>query len=127
MNKFAIVAGFGILIAFGSGCATTDVVRDGKTYTAEIVASLLRQNAAAKELKVAAIASKELGDNKACERYARPALLIEAKAQAQAYRALWLAGLPYPKADGSIPEDGEEQDDPGVAPSPEPVSTLCGE
>lgn len=110
-----------------TGCITGKVVRDGKTYMAETVASLLREKAAAKQLRAAAIAAKVAGDNDTCKRYARIALLIEAKAQPQAYRALWLADLNYPNADGSIPESGTKQPDPGVSGSPEAVSTVCGD
>ena len=116
-----------VALAATTGCITGKVVRDGKTYTAETVASLMRQQAAAKQLRAAAEAAKAAGDNEACVSYARVALLIEAKAKPQAYRALWLADLNYPNADGSIPESGTEQPDPGPAPTPADPSTICGE
>lgn len=117
----------GIIIVCMTGCCTTGkVVRDGQTYTAEIMSSLLRERAAAKHLRAAAEAAKAAGNVETCKSYARPALLIEAKAQGQAYRALWLGGLNYPKADGSTPKSGEEQEDPGPTGSPADVSTVCG-
>ncbi len=75
----------------------------------------------------AAKAAKAAGDRVKCVAYAKPALLIQAKAQGQAFRALWLAGLNYPKADGSIPKSGEEQADPGPTGVPASVDTVCGQ
>ena len=110
----AIVACIGL--AFG-GCATVPkkVVRDTQTYTAEILAGLAREQAAAEALVVAAELARSAGDEELCREYYAPALLIEVKAEPQAYRALWLAGLPYPLADGSLPAPGTEQEDPGPA------------
>lgn len=94
------------------------IARNEATYTAEIYAAIARQNEAADALLEAADSAKEAGDLDACARYAQPALLIKATAEIQGHRALWLAGLPYPGGDGT---------DPGAAPDPEPVSTVCGE
>ncbi len=123
--KATIVATSIVLV---TGCCTAGkVVRDGQTYTAEVMAGLMREQAAAKSLREAATKAKDAGDRAACEGYARTALLIEAKARGQAYRALWLAGLPYPKPDGSVPKKGEEQQDPGPSPKPADVGTVCGQ
>jgi hypothetical protein len=100
-----------------SGCVR-HIVRNEATYTAEIYASIARQNEAADALIVAAEAARDAGDTAACARYAEPALLIQASAEIQGYRALWLAGLPYPGGDG---------EDPGAIPDPEPVSSVCGD
>lgn len=106
-----------IALVLSLGCPR-HVVRDSATYTTEIYASVARQTEAASALLIAAEAAREAGDLEACARYAEPALLIQASAEAQGYRALWLAGLAYPGGDGT---------DPGVAPDPDPVSTVCGE
>ena len=102
-----------------AGCSR-HIVRNEVTYTTEIYASVARQTEAADALLDAAKAASDAGDYDACVRYAGPALLIVSAAEIQGYRALWLAGLPYPGDDGS----GE---DPGAPPDPEPVSTICGE
>jgi hypothetical protein len=117
-----------IMVALLGGCCLTGkVARDAKTYTAEVFGNLLRQKAAAKMLFEAAEAAKAAGDVEACQGYARPALVIEAKAQGQAYRSLWLASLPYPLEDGTIPAEGVKQDDPGVTGSPRAMVEVCGE
>lgn len=108
----AIVACIGL--AFG-GCATVPkkVVRDSQVYTAEILAGLAREEAAAEALATAAAEARAEGDEVKCRELYAPAHLIEVKARPQAYRALWLAGLPYPLPDGSIPGPDVEQEDPG--------------
>ena len=124
----AVMAILLLFVTGVSGCCTTGkVVRDGQTYTAEVMSSLMREQAAAKRLLDAAKAAKAAGDKAKCEAYAKPALLIEAKAKGQAYRALWLADLPYPKADGSIPKAGEKQEDPGPTGVPDDVAKVCGD
>jgi len=108
-------------------CATLQhsVVRDAPTYTVEILATLQRQEDAADALRDAASYARENGDVERCILYAEPALMIDAYARSQAYRALWLADLPYPNPDGSLPEPGEEQPDPGPSAALEPVTVLC--
>ena len=126
MTKTTIVGA--IMVALLGGCCLKGkVARDAKTYTAEVFANLLRQKAAAKMLLKAAEAAKAAGDAEACKGYARPALVIEAKAQGQAYRSLWLASLPYPLENGTIPDEGVKQDDPGVTGSPRAVTEVCDE
>jgi len=126
MNKITSLIIMGMITTFLSSCAFFGkVTRDNNTYTAEIISSLKRQEFAALELFRAASVADGVGNFESCSRYAGPALLIEAKAKAQAYRALWLAGLPYPKDDGTLPEEGESQPDPGVAPAPKPVTSVC--
>jgi hypothetical protein len=122
MSKTTIVGVIGVALLSGC-CLTGKVARDAKTYTAEVFANLLRQKAAAKMLFKAAEAAD---DDKVCAAYARPALLIEAKAQGQAYRSLWLASLPYPLKDGTIPAEGVKQPDPGAPGPPRAVSEVCG-
>lgn len=122
--KATIVA---IILVTVGGCVTGKIVRDSQTYTAEVMSGLLREKLAAKHLLEAAKAAKAAGDRAKCVAYAKPALLIQAKAQGQAFRALWLAGLNYPKADGSIPKSGEEQADPGPTGVPASVDTVCGQ
>lgn len=106
-----------LFIATTVGCATIPnrVIRDSQTYTLEILAGLQREKDAASVLFEAADAAKDSGDAATCQIYVHPALVIHTKAQAQAYRALWLAGLPYPLEDGSLPDPKDEQDDPGAA------------
>ena len=106
-------------LLLAAACAPK-VLRDPATFQAETMASLARQQEAATALLQAAI---EAPDEATCAAYAEPALLIKAKAQPQAYRALWLAGLPYPTSDGSEPPD--EQEDPGVGPEPDAVASVC--
>jgi hypothetical protein len=102
-----------LLASLTYGCATVPkrVVRDSSTYTAEVLASLARQEEAAAALLDAA----HLVPVEHCQATVAPALLIEATAQRQAYRALWLAGLPYPLEDGSLPDPKTPQEDPGGA------------
>ena len=113
-----IVAGV-VFFSFVEGCATVPkrVIRDTQVYTLEILAGLQREQEAAQSLFEAADAARDNGDQPTCRIYVQPALVIQAKAKPQAYRALWLAGLPYPNADGSLPEPGETQPDPGAAPA----------
>jgi hypothetical protein len=106
------------------GCPKKSVVRNASSFYAETLAALARQEEAADALRHAAVAAKVRGDRDACEQYAKPALLIDASARAQAHRALWLAGLPYP-VDGITPPRGTEQPDPGPSTEPAPTSTLC--
>ena len=115
-----------VVVFFGVGCVHNKVVRDRSTYTVEIFASLARQLEAAEALFGAAEAANAEGDDEACAQYAAPALMIEAKARSQAFRSLWLAGLPYPKADGTMPVEGEVQDDPGPSSRRRPVAVICG-
>jgi len=112
------------IIAITGCCGSGKVVRDSKTYAAEVMASMLRERSASQRLMEGALAAKARGDNTACERLAAPAMVIQAKAQRQAYRALWLAGLPYPAADGSV-SSGAEQADPGPSPAPKSVDSVC--
>ena len=106
-----------MIVALFFACATVPkrVNRDSQTYTMEVLAGLQRQEDAASALFKAANAAAVRGEKKACEEYAQPALIIQAKAEKQAFRALWLAGLPYPNADGSVPDPKEKQPDPGKA------------
>ena len=108
----AIVAVAGLALA---SCAAVPkrVVRDTQTYTAEILAGLAREHAAAELLVDAAEQARTGGDEARCRTYYATAHLIDVKAQAQAYRALWLAVVPYPLPDGSLPAAEEEQGDPG--------------
>ena len=123
----AIVATLSVALA---SCTTIPkrVVRDSQTYIAEILAGLEREQAAADELAVAAAAARDAGDESACMAHYSVAHLIMVKAQPQAYRALWLGGLPYPLEDGSLPDPKQEQEDPGPAPALDTaaVNTFCG-
>lgn len=101
------------------GCGARYVVRDGAALAAEVMAAEARQTEAATALFEAAQAAREAGDWAGCARYARPALLIEAAAVAQARRALWLAGI-------SAYATGAEDADPGPDPDPRPVEEVCG-
>lgn len=104
-----------------TGCGKKYVVRDLVTYQVETLAALERQLGASAALKEAAREARQRGDWDACAEYAAPALLIDAAAQVQAHRALWLAGLQYPSD-----QDSEEQPDPGPAPEPAEVTEICG-
>ena len=106
-----------MIVALLLACGTLPkrINRDTQTYTVEIFAGLQREEKAAEALLKAASAAAKRGDLEACEDYAAPALLIQTKAQKQAYRALWLAGLPYPNKDGSVPDPKVKQPDPGAA------------
>jgi hypothetical protein len=90
------------------------VIRDGGTFQLEVQAALARQQEASTALKTAAERAREAGQHEYCVEYATPALLIDAYAESQANRALWLAGL----------VDGE---DPGPSAEPKPATTLCGD
>lgn len=117
--------GFIVALFLVTGCAHKQVRRDASTYVAEVLAGLQREQEASAALHVAAQDALERGSVNQCVEYMAPALVIDTKSQAQAYRALWLAGLPYPLQDGSLPEEGQEQDDPGPAgPVPAP-DTVC--
>jgi len=120
IGVFLAVAGFVV-----TGCGPRRIVRDAATYTAEILAAVERQQEAMDALWIAADEARSAGDLDACRRYAAPALLIEAKARAQGDRALWLAGLPYRKADGTLPEPGEKQPDPGRADALRSLDDVC--
>jgi hypothetical protein len=113
------------LVGLLAGCPKRTVVRDASSFTVETLAALKRQEEAASALLLAAESANEAGDAESCRAYAEPALLIEASARAQAYRALWLAGLPYPAEDGTLPDRGTEQPDPGPAREPDPVTLIC--
>lgn len=101
-----VVVGFAL-----AGCGHK-IVRDADTFHVEVMAAQARQTEAMRALLEAADAALMRGDREACERYARPALLIEAFAENQAQRALYLAGL--------IDED------PGPSPTQRPVAAVCG-
>lgn len=105
-------------------CGGRLVIRDAETFVAEHASSLARETEAADRLLDAATFALMNGDEDRCVLYAETALLIEAKAQPQHYRALWLAGLPYPSGD-YVPPLGTEQPDPGAAPAPEDPETIC--
>ena len=108
-------------------CGPKKVVRDASAFRLETMAALARQQEAATALHDAAAQARVRGDRPTCVKYAEPALLIDAAAEAQAYRALWLAELAYPDSSGEFPSDGEDQSDPG-APNPiADVSTVCGD
>lgn len=102
-----------VILVLLAGCAKKNVVRSAGTFTVETLAALKRQEEAAAALHHAATKAKENGDTASCLRYIKPALLIDAAAQKQAYRALWLADLPYPDANGDMPPKGVKQEDPG--------------
>jgi Flp pilus assembly protein TadD len=131
-NNTGWYIGAGIMFALlleVAGCATVPkrVVRDSQTYTAEVLSSLARETEAKGALLIAADFAIEAGDETACLVYAETALTIEAYAENQAYRALWLAGLPYPTSDGVMPLDlSEEQEDPGMPPAPRDPIDFCG-
>lgn len=114
-----------LLVSLLAGCRH-QVVRDGTTYTIEIIAALARQEEAATALFAAASEAKLRGDLTACEQYAAPALLIESSAKPQAYRALWLAGLSYPDAEGRFPKQGTKQLDPGMPKPARAIEEVCG-
>jgi len=114
-----------IVVLLLTGCPKKTVVRSSASFYVETLAALARQEEAAISLHHAAAEAKSRGDRAACELYAEPALLIDASARAQAHRALWLAGLPYPAANGTTPPRGTKQPDPGPATKPAAVSTLC--
>lgn len=116
-----MIRSFLILALAVSGCKAKRVFRDADTFTAETLAALARQEEASAALKEAALAAAAAGDLDTCVRLAEPALLIDVSAKVQAYRALWLAGLPYP-ASGEGP-----QADPGEPPAPRPADQFCGQ
>ena len=124
--RFLETIGLSFLILVFCGCPSPGTVtRDADTYVAEILAGLARESEAADALMLAAESALEAHDSELCAVYAGPALLIEAKARPQAYRALWLAGIVYPEADGTIPPEGTEQADPGPSGSVESVMSVC--
>jgi len=108
------------------GCVPKQVRRDATTYTAEIVAGLQREHAAAAQLREAAMYALEHGDNQQCIEWLQPALVIETKAQPQAWRALYLAGLQYPLPNGELPAPDVVQEDPGPAGSVPEIIEDCG-
>ena len=119
---------FTLLASLTIGCASVPkrVVRDSSTYTAEILSSLQREREASAALHRAA-ALVPLDE---CAEVIAPALLIDAAAQRQAYAALWLAGLPYPLEDGSIPDPKAVQADPNEgleAPIPHDAEAYCND
>jgi hypothetical protein len=99
-------------LLFVIGCPKT-ITRDAGTFELEIAASLARQLEAAVALHAAARDAAARGDYAACVQYAKPALLIDASAERQAERALFLAGL--------------RSVDPGKSKPIADVSTICGE
>lgn len=103
------------------GCGHRAVLRDAVTYRAETLAALERQREAAEMLIRAADAAKADGDLGTCAQMAAPALLIEAYAEGQAYRALWLADLPYPGGPAG------DQPDPGPSATPRKATDYCAE
>lgn len=107
-------------------CAHPAVVRDSATFATETAAGLAREEEAAAALRTAAEFAADHGDDAACRDWATTALLIDAKARAQAYRSLWLAGLAYPDASGVLPPKGTQQPDPGPGKAPEPPDAVCG-
>lgn len=118
---FLLIGG---MLTTQTGCAHR-VATDAASYSTMIVTQLSRQEQAAVALLEAADAVKAEGDGDACLRYAEPALRIQHRAEAEARRALWLAGLHYPDAEGNLPESKrEEQPDPG-SPGPfDPEAAL---
>ena len=116
MGRF-VVYFVGILLFVSCATIPKRVIRDTNTYTAEILAGLQREQEAATALFAAADRALAAGEEESCREYAGPALLIQTKAQPQAHRALYLAGLPYPLADGSLPDPKDAQPDPGPAPA----------
>ncbi len=114
----------GILALSLVGCAPK-VLRDATTFRVETMAALARQQEARGALFRAAHAAAEREDYEGCVDAAEPALLLEAAAEAHAYRALWLAGLSYP-VDGTVPPNGTEQPDPGPMPPLKLLEEICG-
>ncbi len=117
---------FTIAFVLLAGCGGKHVVRNASTFQTEVLASLARQEEAASALFAAADKAKAAGDTEACVEYAGPALLIDASAQSQAFRALWLAGLPYP-VDGEMPPTNTKQPDPGPSKPLQDAAAFCEE
>ncbi len=94
------------IVALLSACSglPKNVVRRTDTYIAETLSALQRQEAAAEALRTAAASARASGDSESCEDYLYPALVIETTAQPQAFRALFLAGLPYPSDQPTQPQ-----------------------
>lgn len=109
------------------GCGHRYIVRDASTFAAENAAGLARELEAASDLRDAAAFARDAGRLDLCVDWAGAALLIEAKAKPQTYRALWLAGLPYPNPDGTVPPVGTVQPDPGPSSPVADVTSVCGE
>lgn len=120
-----IVACFLVFSITACAAIPKKIVRDSQTYTLEILAGLQREKDASEALFEAADAARDAGHEEACRLYVHPALVIKAKSQPQAYRALWLASLPYPNADGSLPSPKDEQPDPGSAPKLEEDAAVA--
>lgn len=106
------------------GCSRY-VVRDGAAMAAGVLASMEREIWLTGLLLDAAAQAREQGDFTRCRQYAEAALFSEAVARPHALRSLYLAHLPYPEADGSIPTD--PQVDPGEPLESRPVEDICGE
>jgi len=121
------------LLFIGAACSTIPkrISRDTLSYIAETLGSVQREEAAAKELLRAARTAWQAGDEFACTAYAQPALASLARARAEGYRALWLAGLPYPDAarwpeePGHVPSTRVEQPDPGPPGPTPPTGYVC--
>lgn len=96
------------------GCGGKKIIRDADTFHVETMAAVARQKEAAVALHAAATAARNAGEWDLCVAYVKPALLIDAYAEAQAARALWLAGL-------------LEGEDPGPSPEPKPATNVCGQ
>lgn len=97
------------------------VARHGPTIAAETLGAAARELEQAAGLRDAASLALSYGDRARCEHYAALALRSEAVALPLARRSLYLAGLPYPGA------EGDDSSDPGPAPEPAAVDTICGE
>lgn len=110
-----------------ASCATLPkrVIRDTQTYTLEILAGLQRESEAASALEAAAVLARDAGDAELCQQFYTPALTIQVKAQAQAFRALYLAGLPYPQEDGSVSTEAQEDPGPARTIEADEVTTFC--
>ena len=107
------------------------IQRDTTSYVAETLAGIQREEAAAMTLLVAARHAWAVGNEAACTEYAAPALKSLTRAQAEGYRALWLADLPYPDAErwpdepGHVPTTRVEQEDPGKPLATPPTAYVC--
>ena len=106
----ALVVALVLIAMVLTACGPTKVIRDATTFEIETMAALARQAEAATALHLAA---DRAGDYAVCVEYAQPALVIDAYAENQAKRALWLAGL-------------SEGADPGPSPAVASVDSVCG-
>ena len=100
-----------IAVLFG-GCAPK-VLRNANTFVVEQIAAEKRQIEAAEVMLEYAERFAAVGDVHSCIKLAGPALLIEAAADRQSSRALYLARL--------------LDEDPGPSPEPRPVTAICGD